>query len=149
MATITGDKLLIGDGFTCASDTTIADIEEWDDGSGGDTIPTGFTNPDNGNLELITKFIYDDQGRRKKITERGGFDHYILYDDAFTMIFPYWDDTASGVTRPIQITERNDDGQVLHAFTLKTTEVVVDSYGVITGVSDIDDQNKTINFTHK
>ena len=30
MATITGDKLVIGDGFTCASDTTIADIEEWD-----------------------------------------------------------------------------------------------------------------------
>ena len=30
MATITGDKLVIGKGFTCASDTTTADIEEWD-----------------------------------------------------------------------------------------------------------------------
>ena len=30
MATITGDKLLIGNGFTCASDTTTADIESWD-----------------------------------------------------------------------------------------------------------------------
>ncbi len=27
---VAGVKLLIGDGFTCASDTTTADIEEWD-----------------------------------------------------------------------------------------------------------------------
>ncbi len=124
---------------------------EWDDGAGGDTIPSGFTNTDNDNLEIVTKTEYDELGRTELQIDAKSFEHYTVYQDGRTLEFPYWDRSGGEPKRAIRVVETDDAGNPVDFFTMSPSQATSTGGGsnkVPTGVSDADNQVYYLSWTH-
>ncbi|MCG8509314.1 MAG: hypothetical protein MI741_08805, partial [Rhodospirillales bacterium] len=109
---------------------------EWDDGSSGDTIPTGFTNTDNDNLQLVTRSEYDDLGRLTRIEDAEGMVTYMLYLDHETRIYAGWNTGTNKPELPIVVTETNHAGDVTSIFSIDPAGVTVGHTGGVPNAND-------------
>ena len=108
--------------------------DAWDDGSGGTTIPTGFTAPTSGDrLGLVTKYEYDDLGRRTKMVESDGTVTYLAYGDDRQIVFPAWDAGLGRPLLPIQVYDETEAGDPDQVITVDPTVTLETSGGVPIG----------------
>jgi RHS repeat-associated protein len=94
------------------------------------TLPSGWTTPTGGGLELITTYEVDDQGRAIEQTDPDGNVTYIVYNDALNTstgfsnevrTYPGWHEIGSTgnytTTGPVQVTRMNDPGSYSETLT--------------------------------
>jgi len=106
---------------------------DWEDGT--TTVPSGFENTDNANLQLVTKSEYDERGRQVKSQDAEGAVTYTVHKDNVTYVFPAWDGTAHQPKLPIQVTETDDAGRVARQYTVDPSRKALDGSNLPTGLS--------------
>ena len=93
---------------------TITDVNTCDtsDFSG---LPSGWTTPAGGGLNLVTTYQVDDQGRTIEETDPNGNITYTVYDDADqeVRVYPGWNSSTDTTTGPIEVI-RDDQARALH-----------------------------------
>src|SRR5262249_10355084 len=101
-----------GDGFlrfisydaaTGAVGKTIADVNPAATGDFSN-LPTGWTTPSGGGLELITQLVVDSLGRVTQATDPAGNITYAVYNDTSheALIYPGWNSSTNMPTGPTQ-----------------------------------------------
>src|SRR5260370_15039144 len=92
------------DQATSAVVKTIADVNTNDTGDFSN-LPSGWTTPSGGGLELITQIQVDGLGRTTKLTDLNGNVTYEVYNDPSheRLVYPGWDNSTNMPPGPTQV----------------------------------------------
>ncbi len=124
---------------------------KWVNDSGGSTAPSEFSNTDNDNLEIVTKTEYDDLGRSEIQIDANGFEHHTVYEDGRTIEYPFWNGSSGQPERSIEVVETDGAGNVVDQFTMTPSQATSTGSSpnkVPSGISDADNQNDYLSWTH-
>jgi RHS repeat-associated protein len=120
-----------GDGFltytaydqaTSAVIKTIADVNTNDTGDFSN-LPSGWTTPSGGGLELITQMQVDGLGRITKLTDSNGNITYMVYNDPSheELVYPGWNSSTNMPTGPTQVYRTDYPGSYQETLTMSAT----------------------------
>jgi hypothetical protein len=100
----------------------IADVNTAATGDFAD-LPSGWTTPTGGGLELISAFQVDALGRATRTTSPGGNVTYVVYNDPQheTLTYPGWNSSTNTPTGPTQVTRDDRADGYTEAFTMSAT----------------------------
>jgi hypothetical protein len=136
------------DPATGAVTKTITDVNTLDtvDFTG---LPTGWTTPAGGGLELISTMQVDSLGRVVERTDPDGNVTYVVYDDVDHEVKSYagWNATTHNTTGPISIIRADTSGDYSESLTYLWNDpngLPVDSQGRPTGAESLSDPNAVI-----
>ncbi|OWK35000.1 Alkaline phosphatase [Fimbriiglobus ruber] len=130
------------DNATGAVVKTIQDVNTADTGD-FTNLPSGWTTPSGGGLELITTYQVDALGRTIEETDPNGNVTYTVYDDADheVRVYPGWNASTDTTTGPIQVTREDRANNYTETFTMSatphTTGGVPDGTEAITGIQSL------------
>jgi RHS repeat-associated protein len=143
--------------YTQYDNATGAVIKQIDDVNTADTsdfssLPSGWTTPTGGGLELITSYQVDALGRTTEETDPDGNVTYTVYNDPGheTRVYPGWHQVGSNwvTTGPIEVSRHyrpaagaSSGQQTVYDETLTSSATPVVSSGVPTGLETIDQTN--------
>jgi RHS repeat-associated protein len=100
-------------------------------------------------LTLATKTYYDSLGRPTQVTDRAGANHYTVYANLQTILFPYWNSGSSQSLTPIQVTNLNNGAQVSDQIGVRANYTAIStSSGAPTGFSTAPSQSDYVTWTH-
>jgi RHS repeat-associated protein len=124
-----------------ATGTAIEQIQDVNtsDTSEFSNLPSGWTTPTGGGLNLVTTYQVDSQGRVTEQTNPNGTVDYWVYEDANNEVREYtgWNSSTDTATGPTQVTI--DDLALGYTETLTMTATPAVSGGVPTGTESIAD----------
>jgi RHS repeat-associated protein len=100
-----------------SSDITSGSSGNWLSWSGGAVLTRDGSLPSA--LQLITKIEYDDETRTTLLIDVDGKQHFTVYRDNQTILFPYWDGSDS--LGPIQVADRDDTGELHQTYMVAGT----------------------------
>ncbi len=104
-------------------------------------LPSGWSTPTGGGLNLVTTYQVDSQGRTTEETDPDGNVTYTVYDDVDheVRVYPGWNATTGTTTGPTQVTREDYAGSYLETLTMAATPAVSGSTGsyVPTGAETI------------
>jgi RHS repeat-associated protein len=101
---------------------TIADVNTADTGDFSG-LPSGWSTPTGGGLELITSYAVDGLGRPTQVTDPAGKVTYIVYDDVnhATRTYAGWNTTTNAPTGPTVVTRYDRAGSYFETLTMTAT----------------------------
>jgi RHS repeat-associated protein len=100
-------------------------------------------------LALVTKTYYDELGRRTQVTDGGGNNHYTVYANLQTIMFPFWNSGTSQSLVPIQVTNLNNGAKVSDQIGVRASYTAIStSSGAPTGFSTAPSQSDYVTWTH-
>ncbi len=109
------------DSITGAVTQTIVDVNT--SGSPPSGLPTGWTTPSGGGLNLVTQYVVDALGRDTKITDPNGNITYIVHDDIDheERIYAGWTSSTGTPTGPTQVIRQDMAGSYTETLTMTAT----------------------------
>ena len=130
--------------YTQFDPATGAVVEQFQDVNTSDTsefsnLPSGWTTPTGGGLNLVTSYVVDSLGRVTKQTNPNGTVDYFVYIDANNQVNEYdgWNSSTDKPTGPTQVTIDDMAAGYTETLTMSATPAV--SGGVPTGTESIAD----------
>jgi RHS repeat-associated protein len=86
-------------------------------------LPSGWSTPTGGGLELISAYQVDALGRVTQATSPGGTVSYVVYNDPQheTLTYPGWNSTTNTPTGPTQVTRDDRADGYTESFTMSAT----------------------------
>ena len=118
---------------------SIADVNTADSGD-FTALPTGWTTPSGGGLELITTSVIDALGRATTTTSPAGNVTYTVYNDPAheQLVYPGWNSATGMPTGPTQVTRDDRGNGYTESFTMSAaphqTGGVPDGTEAVTGL---------------
>jgi RHS repeat-associated protein len=110
------------DAATGAVVKAIADVNTADTGDFSG-LPSGWSTPSGGGLELITAYTVDGLGRTTKLTDPNGNVTYTVYNDTNyeVLTYPGWNSGTGTPTGPTQVTRLDRPGSYTETLTMTAT----------------------------
>ena len=116
------DGFLTYTAYDAASGAVTKTIDDVNTADTGDFsgLPTGWTTPAGGGLELITQYVVDALGRPTQETSPGGNVTYVVYNDPAheELIYRGWNATTGTPTGPTQVYRDDRGNSYVEVFTM-------------------------------
>jgi RHS repeat-associated protein len=86
-------------------------------------LPSGWSTPSGGGLELVTQYAVDGLGRDTEVVSPGGNVTYVVYNDAAheVLIYRGWDSGTGLPTGPTEVTREDRADGYVETFTMSAT----------------------------
>jgi RHS repeat-associated protein len=110
------------DQATSAVTTSISDVDTTKTGE-FTNLPSGWSTPSGGGLNLVTTMQVDYLGRTTKLVDPNGNITYTVYNDPnYEMLtYPGWNSSTNMPTGPTQVTREDRPGSYVETFTMTAT----------------------------
>jgi RHS repeat-associated protein len=119
------DAFLNYTAYDQATGAVIASIQDVDTTQTGEftNLPSGWSTPSGGGLNLVTQYTVDPLGRATKLVDPNGNVTYIVYNDPNyeVLTYPGWNSTTNTPTGPTQVTREERPGSYIETFTMTAT----------------------------
>ena len=116
---------------------------------GGTSVPTGFEYTGSDAVQLVSKAIYDEQGRLTRTIDAAGTSSYIVYKQQEARVYPAWDATNHVPTLPVQVARVNDAGEIIEQFAFDPAHAHVNAGSQLPDGADTETQSDYVSWNRR